>query len=190
AALGDVDDAEDHQEPLVGREVRGGNVPAVAAIRTRDTRSLDLDEPGLPDTVPGVGPVHSPAIDDREVGLQPPLAPQKVGTVQVMLPEPAHLLASQSTAGQDGGLDVDIHAGILARPVHRVAALSGTLSRSQVASGSLYAQEDVLAVADEPLQAFGRGGAPHSPAFDDLRPHCLHLGLGHAVNPALRCDAG
>src|SRR5207245_9845975 len=131
----------------------------------------------LPRTVPGARRAHAPAIDDREVGLQPSLAPQKVGPVQVMLPEPAHLLASQSTAGQDGGLDVDIHAGILARPVHRVAALSGTLSRSQVASGSLYAQEAVLAVAAEPLQTFGRGGGPHSAASDDLRPHCLRLGL-------------
>jgi hypothetical protein len=46
-----------------------------------------------------IGVIDPPAVDHREVRLQPSVAPQKDGAVQVLFAEPTYLLPGQSASG-------------------------------------------------------------------------------------------
>src|SRR2546425_1149144 len=91
SAFGHVDNAGDHEQPFIGREVRSRDCPGIAAIRSRATLALDLHKPWLPDAIPGIDAVDPPAIDHWQVGLQPSPAAQEEGAVQVLFGEPTDL---------------------------------------------------------------------------------------------------
>jgi len=63
----------------------------------------------LPDPIPGIGAVDSPAVDHRKIGLEPALAAEEQGAVKVLFPEPADLFAGQSPSGEVRSVDLDIH---------------------------------------------------------------------------------